>query len=181
MVRKAEVEANKRLHDEGQKYTTILAKVVPLHAEIVTLKDVAAANQVKMTNLEARSITREVLLGKVKADLAGKNEALEKLKAELAMLLEKSKEELAEKPLLKLRRRWLPRLRTSKRSRQNSLTTLRMPMPRGSKMLCLRLFVNTLRWTLRTLILATISSKDRSCRGSFPKIPLSSCSQNLYS
>jgi len=39
------VEANKRLHDEGQKYTTLLAKVVPLHAEIATLKDVAAANQ----------------------------------------------------------------------------------------------------------------------------------------
>jgi len=44
VVRKAEVKANKRLHDEGQKYTTLLAKVVPLHAEIVTLKDAAAAN-----------------------------------------------------------------------------------------------------------------------------------------
>ncbi|XP_068474800.1 uncharacterized protein [Phaseolus vulgaris] len=96
----AEVEANKRLHDEGQKYTTLLAKVVPLHAEIATLKDVAAANQAKMTSLEERSVTQEVLLGKVEADLAGKNEALEKIKAELAeqaKLLEKSKKELAER------------------------------------------------------------------------------------
>ena len=100
VVWKAEVEANKRLHDEGQKYTTLLAKVVPLHAEIATLKDVAAANQAKMTSLEERSVTQEVLLGKVEADLAGKNEALEKIKAELAeqaKLLEKSKKELAER------------------------------------------------------------------------------------
>ena len=39
VVRKAEVEANKRLHDKGQKYTALVAKVVPLHAEIATLKD----------------------------------------------------------------------------------------------------------------------------------------------
>ena len=83
MVRKAEVEANKRLHDEGQKYTTLLAKVVPLLAEIATLKDTVAANQAKMTSLEERSVTREVLLGKVEADLAGKNEDLKKIKAKL--------------------------------------------------------------------------------------------------
>ena len=94
------MEANKRLHDEGQKYTTLLAKVVSLHAEIATLKDVVATNQTKMTSWEERSVTREVLLGKVEVDLAGKNEALEKIKADLAeqaKLLEKRKEELAER------------------------------------------------------------------------------------
>ena len=97
VVRKAEVEANKRLHDEGQNYTTLLAKVVPLHAEIATLKDATAANQAKITSLDERSVTREVLLGKVEADLAGKNEALGKIKAELAeqaKLLEERKKEL---------------------------------------------------------------------------------------
>jgi len=56
-VRKAEEATNKRLHEDGQKYTTLLNKVVPFHAEIAELKDVAAATQVKMANLEARSIT----------------------------------------------------------------------------------------------------------------------------
>ncbi|XP_068504109.1 uncharacterized protein [Phaseolus vulgaris] len=100
VVRKLKLENNKRLHDEGQKYTTLMAKVVALHAEIVTFKDAAAANQAKLTILEERSLTREVLLGKVETDLARKNEALEKIKAELAehaKLLEKSKEELAER------------------------------------------------------------------------------------
>jgi len=45
ILRKAELEANKRLHDEGQKYTTLLSKVVPLRAEVVGLKEEVAANQ----------------------------------------------------------------------------------------------------------------------------------------
>jgi len=53
-----------------------------------------------MRSQEERSVTREVLLGKVEADLARKSKALEKIKAELAeqaKLLEESKKELAER------------------------------------------------------------------------------------
>jgi len=88
VLRKAELEANKRLHDEGQKYTTLLAKVVPLRAEIAELKDVVAATQAKMTNLEEHSVTREVHLGKVEAELVEKTEALAKAKEELAAQIE---------------------------------------------------------------------------------------------
>ena len=77
VLRKAELEANKRLQDEGQKYTTLLAKVVPLRAEIAELKDAAPTTQAKMTNLDERSVTREVHLGKIEAELVEKTEALE--------------------------------------------------------------------------------------------------------
>jgi len=59
VLQKAELEANKRLHDEGQKYTTLLTKVVPLRAEITELKVVAASNQVKMTNLECEPMPEQ--------------------------------------------------------------------------------------------------------------------------
>ncbi|XP_068491995.1 uncharacterized protein [Phaseolus vulgaris] len=100
VLRKAELEANKRLHDEGQKYTTLLSKVVPLRAEVMGLKEEAGANKAKMANLEERSVAREVHLGRVKAELIEKTEALEKIKEELtkqAKSLEKTKEELTEK------------------------------------------------------------------------------------
>ena len=84
VLRKAELEANKRLHDGGQKYTSLLAKVLPLRVEIAELKVAAAANQVKMTNLEECSVTWEVHLGKVEAELAEKDETPVKVKAELA-------------------------------------------------------------------------------------------------
>jgi len=84
VLRKAELEANKRLHDEGQKYTTLLAKLVALRVEIAELKDVEIANQAKMTSLEERSVTREVHLGKVEVELVEKGEALAKAKEELA-------------------------------------------------------------------------------------------------
>jgi len=45
------LEANKRLHDEGQKYTTFLTKVLPLRAELVELKEVVEANKAKMASL----------------------------------------------------------------------------------------------------------------------------------
>jgi len=100
VVRKAEEAANKRLHDEGQRYTTLLNKVVPLHAEIAELKDAAATSKTKMTNLEESSVTREVHLGQVEADLAAMNEGFENIKAELVeqvKLLKESQEELAKK------------------------------------------------------------------------------------
>jgi len=100
ILRKAELKANKRLHDEGQKCTTLLNKVVPLRAEVVELKEEAAANKAKIANLEERSIDQEVHLGKVEAELTEKIEALEKTKEELTEkneTLEKTKEELIEK------------------------------------------------------------------------------------
>jgi len=100
VLRKAELEANKRFHDEGQKYTTLLAKVVPLRVEVVGLKEEVAANKAKMANLEECSVTREVHLGEVEAELTEKTEALEKIKEELTEqveTLEKTKEELTEK------------------------------------------------------------------------------------
>jgi len=100
VLRKAELEANKRLHEEGQKYTILLNKVVPLHAEVVGLKEEVAANKAKMASLEERFVTREVHLGKVEAELSEKTKALEKIKGELteqAKTLEKTKEEFAKK------------------------------------------------------------------------------------
>ena len=74
----------KNFHDEGQKYTTLLTKVVPLRVEVDELKEAAEATKTKMASLEERSVTREVHLGKVEAELAEKTEALEKIKEELA-------------------------------------------------------------------------------------------------
>jgi len=99
ILRKAELDANKRLHGEGQNYTTLMAKVVSLRDEIAELKDAVAANKAKMTSLEERSVTREVHLGKVEAELVEKTEALAKAKKELAAkieALENIKVELAE-------------------------------------------------------------------------------------
>ena len=168
VVRKVEEAANKRLHDEVQKYTTLLAKVVSLHAEIAELKDAAAATQVKMANLETRSATQEVYLGKVEADLAEKNEALEKIKVELVeqvKLLKESQEELAGKAeaLVNTKKEMAAQAEHSKKIKKELLDDARMPTPRGSKMLCLRLSVNTLRWIPRTLPLPTMSSKEKSC------------------
>ena len=133
MVRKAEVEANKRLHDEGQKYTTLLAKVVPLHAEIAMLKDAAAANQAKMTSLEERSITREVLLGKVKPISLGRRKLLRRSKLNLRSgpnFLRRAKRslqrELKPSPELKKRRSLKPGF--SRSQRRSSSPTRRRPM-----------------------------------------------------
>ena len=76
------------MHDEGQKYTTLLNKVVPLRVELEELKAEIAANKEKMTTLEERSVDREVLLGKVEAKLTEKIEALEKAKVELTVQAE---------------------------------------------------------------------------------------------
>jgi len=100
VLRKDELKANKRLHDEGQKYTTLLNKVLPLRAEVVGLKEEATTNKAKMASFEEHSITQEVHLGKVEAELTEKTEALEKIKGELieqAETLEKTKGELTEK------------------------------------------------------------------------------------
>jgi len=97
VLREAELTANKRLHDEGQKYTTLLSKVVPLRIEMEELKAEIAANKEKMTTLEERSVAREVLLGKVEAEPTEKIETLENTKAELTIQaedFEKAKAEL---------------------------------------------------------------------------------------
>ena len=96
-LRQAELEANKKLHDKGQEYTTLLGKVVPLRTQVVELQEEVAANKAKMVNLEERFADREVQLGKVEAELTLKTEALEKAKAELtlqAKVFEKAKTEL---------------------------------------------------------------------------------------
>jgi len=97
VLREAELTTNKRLHDEGQKYTTLLSKVVPLRVELEELKAENAVNKEKMTTLEERSVDPEVLLGKVEAELTEKTEAFEKAKAELTIQaedFEKAKAEL---------------------------------------------------------------------------------------
>jgi len=78
---KAEEAANKRLHAAGQTYTELVAKLVPLHEQIVELKAAAEASKTKVTNLEARCASQEVNLGKVEANFTAKNEAFDLLKA----------------------------------------------------------------------------------------------------
>jgi len=70
VVRNAECEANRKLHEHGQEYATLLGRVVPLRVELAELKDTLKEKEGKITNLEGRSMTREVLLGKVEGELA---------------------------------------------------------------------------------------------------------------
>ena len=70
VVRNAEREANKKFQEQGQEYTTLLTRVVPLRVEIADLKDALKEKDDKITNIEGRSMTREVLLGQVEGELA---------------------------------------------------------------------------------------------------------------
>nr|AFN88194.1 carbamoyl-phosphate synthase large subunit [Phaseolus vulgaris] len=79
----AELDANKKLYDKGQESISLLNKVVPLCAELVGCKEEAKATKAKMTKLEERVVEREVLLGKVEAELAAQSEAFDKAKADL--------------------------------------------------------------------------------------------------
>jgi len=100
VAQKVEEAANKRLHEVGQTYTELLAKVVPLHEEILELKVAANASKTRITTLEGRCVSQEVNLGKVEAELAAKNEAFDLMKAELTKQLTEKAEltkQLAEK------------------------------------------------------------------------------------
>ena len=97
VLRQAELEANKKLYDKGQEYTTLLGKVVPLRVQVVGLQEEVAANKAKMVVLEERSVDREMHLGKVEVELTEKTKALEKNKEKLtekAEALVKAKEEI---------------------------------------------------------------------------------------
>ena len=61
----AEREANRKLHEQRQEYATLMGRVVPLRVELLELKDTLKEKEDKITNLEGKSVTREVLLGKV--------------------------------------------------------------------------------------------------------------------
>jgi len=78
----AETEANKKLHEAGQKYTELEAKLVPLHEQIVVMTAAAEASKTHTSNLEARCTSQEVNLGKPEDELAAKNEAFNLLQTE---------------------------------------------------------------------------------------------------
>ena len=82
-LRQAELEANKKLFDKSQEYTTLLARVVPLRTQVVGLEEEVVANKSRMVKLEEWATEREVQLGKVEAELTAQTEALERAKAEL--------------------------------------------------------------------------------------------------
>ena len=88
VLRKAKLDANKKIHKQGQEYATLLGKVVPLRVEIEDLKDALKEKGEKMANLEERSVTREVQLGKVESKLADKTQALAGCQQELAEKIE---------------------------------------------------------------------------------------------
>jgi len=92
---KAEEEANKKLHAAGQKYTELVAKLVPLHEQIVELTAAAEASKTHTTNLEKCCTSQEVNLGKVEAELAAKNKAFDLMKADLTKQLTEKTEALA--------------------------------------------------------------------------------------
>ena len=127
-LRQAELEANKKLHDKGQEYTTLLGKVVLLRAQVVELQEEVATNKAKMANLEQRFVDREVHLGKVEAELTEKAEAFEKAKEELIAQAE-----------------------DFEKARQNSSIMPPTPMLLGLKMPLLRLLASILRWTFPPL------------------------------
>jgi len=68
VVRKAEETANKRLHEAGQTYVELLAKVVPLHEQVIELKAAVVTSQDKMTTIEKRCASQEINLGKVECN-----------------------------------------------------------------------------------------------------------------
>jgi len=133
-------DANKKLHDHGQEYTTLSTKVVPLRVEIADLKDALKEKDDKMGNLEERVVTREVHLGKVEGELAERPRPWMRANKSWQRKLRPSSEPNRRKP---------PKLRRPRRSRQSSLLTPRRPMVRDSKMLWLRWLASILRWTLR--------------------------------
>jgi len=87
VVRNAEREANRKLHEQGHEYTSLLTRV-----EITELKDALKEKEGKITNLEGRSVTCEVLLGKVEGDLATCQQQLKEKIEALAAQAEKAKE-----------------------------------------------------------------------------------------
>ena len=89
VVRNAEREANKKLHEQGQEFATLLSRVLPLRVELADLKDTLKEKEEKITTLE-------VLLGKVEGDLATCQQALEEKTEALAAHVEKAKEVEAE-------------------------------------------------------------------------------------
>jgi len=132
VVRKAEEAANKKLHETAQTYTALLAKVVPLHEEIVELKDTVATSKTKMTSLEERCVTQEVKLGKVEADLVAKNETFDVMKAEFTEQVESyTRNNLLRRlgPWQTWRRNWLPKLNAPRRSKRSSSTMPPVPLP----------------------------------------------------
>lgn len=60
-------------YDEEEEFVggpaTLLGRVLPLRVELADLKDTLKEKEEKITNLEGRSVTREVLLGKVEGEL----------------------------------------------------------------------------------------------------------------
>ena len=73
-----------------------MSRVLPLRVELADLKDTLKEKEKKITNLEGRSVTREVHLGKVEGELAACQEALKEKTEALAAHVEKAKEVEAE-------------------------------------------------------------------------------------
>ncbi|KAL9276922.1 hypothetical protein ACSQ67_025528 [Phaseolus vulgaris] len=73
VVRNAECEANRKLHEHGREYATLLGGVVPLRVELAELKDTLKEKEGKITNLEGRSMTREVLRAKLRVSRPSAN------------------------------------------------------------------------------------------------------------
>lgn len=136
VAQKAEEAANKRLHEAGQKYAELLAKVMPLHAEIAELKDAADASKSRTKNLEVCCASQEVSLGKVEAVLTAKSEAYDLMKAELS-----KKARL--KPWRPRKKKWFPKLSVLRRLRKSSSTMPRVPLLKGSQRPCPKWRANT--------------------------------------
>ena len=76
-------ETKKRLFDNGQDYTDLESRVLPLCTRVVELKEEAATAKAKMAKLEERATNQEVQLGRVEAVLTQQAESFKKTKAEL--------------------------------------------------------------------------------------------------
>ena len=85
-AQKAKEEANKRLHEAGQKYVELLGQTVPLRVEIAELKDAIEASKSRTKDLEDRCVSKEVNWGKVEGALAARTEAFDLLKIDFSKL-----------------------------------------------------------------------------------------------
>jgi len=86
LAQKAKEEASKRLHEAGQAHAELLGQVVPLHVQVVDLKDTVETSKAQQKKLEDHSVDREKKLAKTEAALEAKINSCHFLEAEITTL-----------------------------------------------------------------------------------------------
>ena len=75
-LRQSEKVAKKALQDKGLKAVELEVRILPLRTPAVEVEDLVAELKGKVANLKERGTQHEILLGRVKGELAEKTESL---------------------------------------------------------------------------------------------------------